>query len=154
MSSETQREKIVWELIELLNIYSRKSRSYNTTARSYGNDEKLYLSEVHTIHHIGEHKGISMNELAAVTQRTKGATSTMVDSLIKRGLVQKARDVEDNRRVKLKLTEKGEQIYHYHEKLDRENYSVISNNESQLNDDELIAANKVVKLVIDKLFDN
>ncbi len=101
MEPKSQREKNVWELVELLNIYSRKIRSYNNTARFYGTDEKLFLSEAHTIHHIGEHQGISMNDLADVTQRTKGSTSTMVDSLIKRGLVTKRKDAEDQRRVQL-----------------------------------------------------
>ncbi len=154
MEPKSQREKNVWELVELLNIYSRKIRSYNNTARFYGTDEKLFLSEAHTIHHIGEHQGISMNDLADVTQRTKGSTSTMVDSLIKRGLVTKRKDAEDQRRVQLQLTEKGQLIYQYHEQLDRENYSSISDQSSNLSDEDLIVANKVVKQVIRKLFDN
>ncbi len=154
MEPKSQREKNVWELVELLNIYSRKIRSYNNTARFYGTDEKLFLSEAHTIHHIGEHQGISMNDLADVTQRTKGSTSTMVDSLIKRGLVTKRKDAEDQRRVQLQLTEKGQLIYQYHEQLDRENYSSISDQSSNLSDEDLNVANKVVKQVIRKLFDN
>lgn len=95
-----------------------------------------------------------MNDLADVTQRTKGSTSTMVDSLIKRGLVTKRKDAEDQRRVQLQLTEKGQLIYQYHEQLDRENYSSISDQSSNLSDEDLIVANKVVKQVIRKLFDN
>lgn len=152
MGQNNLREKCVWELIELLNIYGRKSRSYNSTARYYGNDEKLFLSEAHTIHHIGEHQGISMNDLAEITQRTKGSTSTMVDSLIKRGLVLKTKDSQDQRKVKLKLTDKGYQIYQYHEELDRKNYSSISDETTELSDEQLLIANKVVKLVIRRLF--
>lgn len=152
--AQKPKGKNVWELVELLNISSRKIRSYNNTARFYGTDEKLFLSEAHTIHHIGEHQGISMNDLADVTQRTKGSTSTMVDSLIKRGLVTKRKDAEDQRRVQLQLTEKGQLIYQYHEQLDRENYSSISDQSSNLSDEDLNVANKVVKQVIRKLFDN
>ena len=154
MSPQNRREKAVWEIVELLNIYSRKIRSYNNTARSYGTDEKLFLSEAHTIHHIGEHQGVSMNELAELTQRTKGATSSMVESLIKRGYVVKHKDASDQRRVKLALTPLGQKIYSYHAQLDRENYSPISSQSSGLTDDELTIANKVMKKVVKELFKN
>ena len=153
MDKKSDRENIIWDLIEQLNIYSRLSRSYNTTARYYGSDEMLYLSEVHTIHYIGENAGINLNELAEITQRSKGATSSMVDSLIKRELVIKERDPNDSRRIMLALTKKGEAFYEHHEALDKKNYGAISEDATDLSDEDFEITYKVVKRIIDELFD-
>ena len=153
MENRSNREMMIWEIMEQLNVYSRISRSYNTTARTYGNDELLYQAEVHTIHYIGRNEGLSLNDLAQITQRSKGPTSTMVEALVKRGLITKRRSAEDQRRIELYLTEKGQEVFHFHEGLDAANYSAISKNASEISDEEWVNAFKVIKRVIDSMKD-
>lgn len=152
MDKKSKREDIVWNLIEQLNIWSRLSRSYNTTARYYGTDEMLFLSEVHTIHYIGKNEGISLNELAEITQRSKGATSLMVDSLIKKGLLIKEKDSNDIRKLKITLTEKGKIVYEHHEELDNKNYGEAADGVSNFSDEDIEIGYNVVKRIIKELY--
>ena len=53
--------------------------------RSYGTNQKFYSNETHTLKKIAEHEGISQKELSVKMYRTKGATSVMIEKLLKKG---------------------------------------------------------------------
>lgn len=111
--------------MESLYTYFRIIQNYQNTPRNYGIDELLFLTEAHTIEVIGKNPGLSLNELAEKTHRTKSAMSMLIKSLAEKGLVKRARDVDDNRRYIITLTDKGQRVFDFHNNLDNENYEYV-----------------------------
>lgn len=120
------------EIMEALNIHYRITSSYQNTQRYYGIEELLYQADAHIIQMIGNHPGISLNELADKTYRSKSAMSVLIKSLSKKNLVLRQRDEKDNRRYMITLTENGHKIYNYHQKLDEKNYKEMMENMNAL----------------------
>ena len=71
----------------------------------------LYANEAHTLRIIAQNEGISQTEISALTLRTKGATSAMVDKLVEKKLVYRQRERGDQRRYLLMLAPLGRQVY-------------------------------------------
>lgn len=128
------------DIMESLNTHYRIISSYQNTPRTYGTDDLLYQNDVHTIQMIGDYPGMSLNELAEKTYRTKSAMSVLIKALAKNKLVKRKRDEDDNRRYIITLTEKGQVIYDYHKRLDAENYEEL-----------LVNMNCYEKITIEKL---
>lgn len=63
------------------------------------------------LHHVGAAPVESVGELAGRLGRTHSATVRAVDRLVREGLVERVRDGGDGRRVRLRLTRKGEARY-------------------------------------------
>ena len=124
MSNITENE-IFNNIMESLFTYERIVQSYRNSPRNYGSDELLYMTEVHTIQMIGDFPGLSLNELADKTYRTKSAMSLIIKNLSAKGLVKRKRNKDDNRRYILTLTKEGEEIYKYHQEFDLKNYKEI-----------------------------
>src|SRR5438309_7478272 len=120
---EMTREEIFYEMIETIYEMSRKLSVYDNAPRMYGTEDELYVVEVHTIDLIGIHTITTISELSTLTKKTKGALSQMVDKLIKKDLVIKYKNPNDNRQVMIELTDKGKKIYEFHRKLDKQTYS-------------------------------
>jgi len=138
--------------MEYLNTNMRISQSYHSTPRHYGIEEELYISEAHVIQAIGDKPDRSLLELAAETHRTKSAMSMMIRKLEKKGLVSKIRKEEDNRKVALALTEKGQIVYDYHQALDEINYRAIFEKMCRIEEislEDLEITNKVLKSLIE-----
>ena len=121
----TQEFKEFEKFLDLMYVYSRKLHPYQVSARQYGTEDKLFMIEVHTVRTIGRNPKITITEIAKETERTKSAVSQMVDKLKDKGILEKVKDPEDQRRYVLQLTQKGKTIYDYHEALDKENYGII-----------------------------
>lgn len=135
-------DKIFSDIMESLNTHYRIISSYHNTPRTYGTDDLLYQTDVHTIQMIGDYPGMSLNELADKTYRTKSAMSVLIKALAKNKLVKRKRDEEDNRRYIITLTEKGQVVYDYHKNFDAKNYAAL-----------LEDMNSFDKITIDKLKD-
>jgi len=116
------RDELFNEVMERLYDVSRGIHKYESVPRKYGTDEELYMVEAHTINLIGDHGKINVTQLAEITHRTKGAISQTVDKLIKKEMVTKHRNPENNREVIIELTAKGKIAYDFHKNLDRMNY--------------------------------
>ncbi|WP_021171489.1 MarR family protein [Sporomusa ovata DSM 2662] len=84
--------------------------------RNYGTDVPLFPSEIHMINKIKQNEGIHVTGLANILNVTKGAVSQIIMKLEKKGLIQKEKDINNQSRLVLKLTAKGETAYHNHEK--------------------------------------
>lgn len=117
--------KIFAEIMESLYTYERIIEKYNSTPRHYGIDEDLYMTEVHVLKIIGDNPGLSLREIADMTFRTRPAMSMLIKSLSEKDLVVRKRSPEDNRRYIITLTDKGNVVYNYHEKLDEKSYTEI-----------------------------
>ncbi len=75
--------------------------------RYYGTDVAIYIAEIHMLTAIGENEGIHMASLAEYMGVTKGFVSETIAKLKKKGLVIKERDVNNQTKILVKLTEKG-----------------------------------------------
>lgn len=126
-----------YEIERILYALEKKPRIYDT-------DLLLYSGEAHTLKMIAENEGITQKELSELMYRTKGATSLMIDKLVKKGLVTKSPGRGDQRKTTLCLTEKGKHIHDNHLKLDDDRLTAWFQN-LQIPYDQLAITNQVVK---------
>ena len=84
--------------------------------RYYGTDVPLFPSEIHMINKIKQNEGIHVTGLANILNVTKGAVSQVVMKLEKKGLIQKEKDINNQSKLVLKVTAKGEIAYSNHAK--------------------------------------
>lgn len=140
--------------MEYLNNYLRIYQNRFNTPQYYGIDDLLYQSEAHVIQKIGNKPEQSLIELAESTLRTKSSMSMMLRKLTNKGLVLRTRTDEDNRKYSITLTEKGKQVYEYHEKLDAVNYqailSLMSKNKN-VNEKNLKIASEIIQSLIESM---
>jgi len=84
--------------------------------RYYGTDVPLFTSEIHMIKAIKQNEGIHVTGLANKLKVTKGAVSQIVMKLERKGLILKAKDISNQSRLVLRLTQKGETACTNHDK--------------------------------------
>ena len=70
-------------------------------------DPDLSQHERQVLHHVVPTGGVALTWLAGHLGLPKSTTSVLVKSLAARGYVERARDPDDERRLAIKLTEKG-----------------------------------------------
>lgn len=115
---------------------------------TYGAEHLIYSGEAHTLKIIAENEGITQKGLSERMYRTKGATSIMVDKLVKKGLITKSSGRGDQRKNTLYLTDIGKTVNENHLKYD-ENW--ISSWFSNMNipQEDLKITNQVIKKCIE-----
>ncbi|AEB74727.1 MarR family winged helix-turn-helix transcriptional regulator [Clostridium botulinum] len=86
------------------------------TALKSGKLNDLSVTEVHTIETIGMYKSRTMSEIAGDLGITVGTLTTAINNLVKKEYVERKRDENDRRVVKVVLTKKGKLAYRVHEK--------------------------------------
>ncbi|QGU96911.1 MarR family transcriptional regulator [Clostridium bovifaecis] len=86
------------------------------TALKSGQLNDLSVTEIHTIEAIGMYKSRTMSEVAADLGITVGTLTTAITNLVKKGYVERRKDENDRRVVKVILTRKGKLAYRVHEK--------------------------------------
>lgn len=99
-----RKNKISYSLLTV--IY--KFIENDTQTRYYGTDTPLFSSEIHMIRAIKEEEGIHITGLAKKLGVTKGAVSQIVNKLNKKGFITKETDLNNQSRLVIKLTPKGE----------------------------------------------
>ena len=94
-----------------LNAFIRFSRAFNTvnqhireTFRTH-NLSSGQFGVLETLYHVGP---LYQGELGEKLLQSKGNISTIISNLVERDLVERRRDPEDRRYVKVHLTEAGE----------------------------------------------
>jgi len=100
----------------LLRVVTKLSEVDRKT-RHYGTDVPLYEAEIHMIKAIKDSEGIHVTGLADQLGVTKGAVSQIIGKLDKKGMIIKDKDVNNQSRLVLRLSEKGEIAYLHHDKL-------------------------------------
>jgi DNA-binding MarR family transcriptional regulator len=70
-------------------------------------DPDLSQHERQLLHHVPARGAISLTELARHLALPKSSASVVVKSLARRGFLVRARDAEDERRLRIALTEEG-----------------------------------------------
>lgn len=110
------RNKISYTFLRVITNLSQ----INKKIRNYGTDEPLHEAEIHMIKSIKDNEGIHVTGLAEMLGITKGAVSQMIKKLERKGMIIKDTDPKNLSRLVLRLTQKGNTAYLYHEELHRE----------------------------------
>ncbi len=103
-----------YDIAELGNLYAMKTMANSNVPYDYGTGEMYTSVEAHTITNIFLNPGISAKEISERTARTQSAVSQIISKLTAKGLVKAEKDPEDNRRICLYVTEKGEKLAKAH----------------------------------------
>ena len=86
---------------------------YDSLPHRYG-AMVLYQAEAYVVNQIGRSPDITVTELAQQLYKTPSACSPIVRKLRSKGLVEQARNQENNRLVNLRLSPRGQQLYQDH----------------------------------------
>lgn len=83
--------------------------------------QNITLSEIHVLEAIGYDEPQNMSTVARVLDVTTGTLTIAVNSLVKKGLVERVRSTEDRRVVLVSLTDLGREAFirhaQFHEKM-------------------------------------
>jgi DNA-binding MarR family transcriptional regulator len=85
-------------------------------ALSRGNFSDLSVAEMHTLEGIGLYESRTMSETAATLGITTGTLTVAIDRLVRKGYVERQRDLRDRRVVRIRLTKKGKLAFRMHNK--------------------------------------
>lgn len=97
---------------------------YDKKEKTFGTDTKLYHSEIHMIQYIKENENLHISGIARKLGITRGAASQTIKRLEKKNMIIKEADLNNNLKVVLKLTQKGETAYLNHKKY-HEKYNAL-----------------------------
>jgi MarR family 2-MHQ and catechol resistance regulon transcriptional repressor len=120
-----------------LNAYIRFTRAFDTVDRAIGETFRArdltsgQFGVLETIHHLGP---LYQGQLGEKLLQSKGNISTIISNLVERGLVERRRDPDDRRYVKVHLTDEGEKLI---EDLFPEHVQRIAATFDALDDDEV-----------------
>ncbi len=109
-----KNERELLQVRELFLSIVNKINTLEKIPRRYGTDELLYASELIMIESLGYKPNVNVTEFAENHGITKGAVSQLVKKLEKKGFVTRHKNPTNQKEVLLKLTMKGEIIFHQH----------------------------------------
>jgi DNA-binding MarR family transcriptional regulator len=91
----------------------------------FGSGNLLHCSEIHTIMAIGKNKDINITKLAGFLGISKSAISQMITRLAGKDLVEKYRDPDNDKEIRLRLTPRGTIAYLGHEQYHAKIYAFM-----------------------------
>ena len=111
--------------------------------RAIRSDEYLNATanDMHVMEAIGNGQPKNMTSVAKALSVTTGTLTISVNSLVKKGCVERVRSEEDRRVVLISLTEKGRRLYAKHQKFHKE---MVESIVMRLNDEEKVLLEKVL----------
>ena len=77
-------------------------------------------NDMHIIEAVGMERPKNMSEIAKLMSVTTGTLTKAMDGLTRKGYVERRRDTEDKRVVKVSLTDRGRRAYYHHENFHRQ----------------------------------
>lgn len=132
MADKKNLMKISELWIRILNKMDADER----VAKDFGTTDLLHCSEIHTIMAIGKNPDINVTSLSTLLGISKSAISQMTAKLLKKGLVEKFRDPENEKEIRLRLSPKGTIAYLGHEQHHAKIYAQMHQNLGDLSDAE------------------
>lgn len=108
------KEEINTFLSQIFNNILKLEETYIQSQQS--KDYNFSVTEAHIIEKIGLSGKRRMSAVAEDLRITISSLTLAVDRLERKDFVQRMKDEKDKRSVFLQLTEKGEEIFHIHEK--------------------------------------
>ena len=128
-----QERKILNHL--LVNVFNKILRIEERMIRDE-NSLDLTVTEMHTIDAIGVETDRNMTEIADRLNITVGTLTTSINRLLTKGYVERIRDEEDRRVVRIRLSQKGIGAYNaheaYHEKMIGQILDELSDEEARI----------------------
>ncbi len=112
MSEKRNYNNLVGLFFRIVNKFSQ----FEKKPRDFGTGITVYPSEIHTIEVIGKNAGVNVTELARLLGITKGAASQIVQKLVKKGLIEKHKNVDNDKEILVRLTPAGQNAFQGHEK--------------------------------------
>ncbi len=106
----------------IINKIARMSQA----PRDFGTEEFLPLAEIQAIYTVGGNPGITVTELSLQLGLTKGTVSPIVNRLVERDYLKKARSAQDGRKLQLEITGKGKIAFQGYEKYAEEYVSLYA----------------------------
>lgn len=103
--------------------------------------QNMTTNDMHVIEAIGIHEPRNMTAVARALMVTTGTLTISVNSLVKKGFVERTRSEEDRRVVLVSLTEKGREAYRNHEKFHADMVAAIT---EELSDEEQVILEKAL----------
>ena len=111
-----ETEGLFLELTEILWLHVSRS--------SYGKENSaLSITEHFLLEYLGKETFASMSKLSQLIQVAPTTMTSMVDRLIKRGLLERRRARQDRRKVLVTLSEEGKRFYREYHQRSLETYS-------------------------------
>ncbi|MBP8081910.1 MAG: MarR family transcriptional regulator [Spirochaetes bacterium] len=104
----------------------------------------LFRAEVHILELIGENPGITTSSITAKMNVTKGAVSQITAKLFKKNLIKKIPSIHDAKILELYLTEKGKDVFVFHDKREASLKNKIISETANLKPDEI---NRLVSII-------
>ncbi len=107
----------------LIDSFVRLVNKYNAMERhpiTYGTPYRFYHSERHLLDIVGDNPGLNITEFAKAAGVTKGAISQVVSKLEEKGALRRFKGDENEKEIRLALTQLGEKIYRHHQSVNQE----------------------------------
>lgn len=114
-------------------------------------DIRVMNSEMQLIRTVGHHDGINVGGAARELGITKGAVSQTLGRLEKKGLVCKEQDPDNASRLRLHLTDRGQQIHEAHERYHEELKSLEEELLSRADEESLAFLKRYLNVICGKL---
>jgi len=120
-----EKKKIsLYEISDILQHNAVLTISDNV-GKNYGTGDNYTPVETHTVSYIADHPGCTATEIAYNWGKTIGAVSQIIKKLRSYELVTAYRDVNDEKRVLLSLTEKGKELDRCHRIFDEQSIGQV-----------------------------
>ena len=116
---------IISTLNEMLVKLFRSINVIEERAIRTGEYQDVTANDMHVIEAIGTEEAKNMTSVARALDVTTGTLTIAVNSLVKKGYVDRVRSEEDRRVVLISLSEKGRRAYLHHRKFHDEMIGVI-----------------------------
>lgn len=144
--AECDTVEIKQRLNEILVKLFHNINNIEEQAIKTGEYKNVTTNDMHVIEAIGMDCPRNMTMVAKTLGVTTGTLTISVNSLVKKGLVDRVRSEEDRRVVLVSLSEKGKRAFIHHQKFHEEMIEAVV---SRLNDSERIALEKALRSLDD-----
>ena len=131
-------------LNEVLVKVMKNISSIEEQAISTGEYKNVTPNDIHVIEAIGLVSAKNMTSVAKALSVTTGTLTIAVNSLVKKGFVERVRSEEDRRVVLVSLSPKGRNAFEHHKKFHEE---LVKGIVSQLSQDEKLVLEKALSSV-------
>lgn len=141
-------------LNELLVKLFRNINVIEERALRTGEYKDVTVNDVHVIEAIGMEEAKNMTSVARSLEVTTGTLTIAVNSLVKKGYVDRVRSEEDRRVVLISLSDKGKRAYLHHRKFHDQMIDTVveqlSGDEQQVLEKALTKLNQFFKATADR----
>ncbi len=118
---DTERQQFEQMLTAMMDFVDKVNESH-AGGVDFGVKHPLFPAEIHTVEAIGNHRGISITELARLLRVSKPTISERIKRLIAKGVIRKESNAADAKSVTLWLTSDGKTAYDHHESHHKQMY--------------------------------